>query len=196
MKKKKSKSKLKIIIILAILIFIILFSILKIIQKRNSDARIELKKVDTTFEERESKLEIKVNNLYELVKLSNREIEINEYTEGIESLLKGKFQNTYEKTKNMTSKQLEEEFSKNKQEIFDDFGIKDIESYEGLIEKLQIYKDDIKVTDITIEKDSCYIEDENIISKLKIKYDNNKEINLTLEFANSQYSRYPYLRIK
>ncbi|MCI8546095.1 MAG: hypothetical protein HFJ44_02565 [Clostridia bacterium] len=196
MKKKKNKSKLKIIIILAILIFIILFSILKIIQKRNSDARIELKKVDTTFEEREAKLEIKVNNLYELVKLSNREIEINEYTEGIESLIKGKFQDTYEKTKNMTNRQLEEEFSKNKQEIFDNYGIKELEIYKELVEKLQIYKDDIKVTNITIEKDSCYIEDENIISKLKIKYDNNKEIQLTLEFANSQYSRYPYLRIK
>ena len=96
----------------------------------------------------------------------------------------------------MTNRQLEEEFSKNKQEIFDNYGIKELEIYKELVEKLQIYKDDIKVTNITIEKDSCYIEDENIISKLKIKYDNNKEIQLTLEFANSQYSRYPYLRIK
>ena len=151
MKNKKIKTKLKIVIAIAILIFIILFSILKIAKKIESDKRIELKKIDTTFEEQEAKLEIKINNLYELVNLSNREIEIKEYTEGVDSFIKGKFQDTYEKTKNMNEKQIEEEFSSNKQNIFEQYGIKEVENYKKLIEKLQIYKNDIEVTSVSIE---------------------------------------------
>lgn len=195
MKNKKIKTKLKIVIAIAILIFIILFSILKIAKKIESDKRIELKKIDTTFEEQEAKLEIKINNLYELVNLSNREIEIKEYTEGVDSFIKGKFQDTYEKTKNMNDKQIEEEFSSNKQNIFEQYGIKEVENYKKLIEKLQIYKNDIEVTSVSIEKNSCYVEEENIISKIKITYTGNEEIELTLQFANSKYATYPYLRI-
>lgn len=195
MKNKKIKNRLRIVILLAILIFIILFSILKIIKQININKRIELKKVDTTFEEQEAKLEIKINNLYELVKLSNREIEINEYTEGVDSFIKGKFKDTYEKTKNMNQKQIEEEFSSNKQKIFEQYGIKEVENYKKLIEKLKIYKNDIEVIDVTIEKGSCYTEEQSIISKIKITYTGNEQLELTLQFANSKYEVYPYIRI-
>lgn len=192
---KKTKTKLKILIIVAIILLISLSSILIIAKKIDNKKRIELKKIDTTFEEQEAKLEIKVNNLYELVKLSTREIEINEYTEGIQSLINGKFQETYNETKNLNNTQLQEQFNKNKEKIFQQYGIEDIDTYKKLIEKIEIYEDDINVLDVSIEKDSCYVENENIISKIKIKYDNNKEIELTLRFANSKYAIYPYLRI-
>lgn len=192
---KKTKRKLKILIIVAIILLISLSSILIIAKKIDTKKRIELKKIDTTFEEQEAKLEIKVNNLYELVKLSTREIEINEYTEGIQSLINGKFQETYNETKNLNNTQLQEQFNKNKEKIFQQYGIEDIDTYKKLIEKIEIYEDDINVLDVSIEKDSCHVENENIISKLKIKYDNNKEIELTLRFANSKYAIYPYLRI-
>lgn len=146
---KKQKTKIKILIIVAILLLIILSAILIITRKIDINKRIELKKIDTTFEEQEAKLEIKINNLYELVKLSNREIEINEYTEGVLNLIHG---------------ELKEEYS------------------------------DSNVVDVSIIKDSCYVEGDYIISKLKIKYDNNQEIELKLQFANSKYAKYPYLR--
>lgn len=143
------KNKLIILIIVAILLLIILSAILIIARNNDKSKRADLKKVDTTFEEQEAKLEIKINNLYELVKLSNREIEINEYTEGVLNLIHG---------------ELKEEYP------------------------------DADVVDVSIVKDSCYVEGDYIISKLKIKYDNNQEIELNLQFANSKYAKYPYLR--
>lgn len=146
---KKQKTRIKLLIIVAILLLIILSSILIITKKIDTNKRIELKKIDTTFEQQEANLEIKINNLYELVKLSNREIEINEYTEGVSNLIHGELKEEYPNT---------------------------------------------GVVDVSIVKDSCYVEGDYIISKLKIKYDNNQEIELKLQFANSKYARYPYLR--
>lgn len=146
---KKQKTKIKILIAVAILLLIILSSILIIAKKIDARKRIELKKSDTTFEEQEANLEIKINNLYELVKLSNREIEINEYTEGVLNLIHGELKKEHPNA---------------------------------------------NVVDVSIIKDSCYIEGDYIISKLKIKYDNNQEIELKLQFANSKYAKYPYLR--
>ena len=51
-----------------------------------------------------------------------------------------------------------------------------------------------KVTQVEIVKGSCYIEGDYIISELKIKYENNQEVILKLQFANSRYAKYPYLR--
>lgn len=147
---KKTKNKVKILILIAIILLITLSTILIIAKKKDTQKRIELKKVDTTFEEQEANLEIKIKNLYELVKLSNREIEIKEYTEGVLNLING---------------ELREE------------------------------NENANVVEVEIEKNSCYIEGDYIISKLKIKYDNSKEITLTLQFANSKYASYPYLRI-
>ena len=124
-------------------------SILIIAKKIDNRKRIELKKSDTTFEQQEANLEIKINNLYELVKLSNREIEIKEYTEGVLNLINGELQEEYESA---------------------------------------------KVAQVEIVKDSCYIEGDYIISELKIKYENNQEVTLKLQFANSRYAKYPYLR--
>ena len=146
---KKQKTKIKILIAVAILLLIILSSILIIAKKIDARKRIELKKSDTTFEEQEANLEIKINNLYELVKLSNREIEIKEYTEGVLNLINGELQEEYESA---------------------------------------------KVAQVEIVKDSCYIEGDYIISELKIKYENNQEVILKLQFANSRYAKYPYLR--
>jgi len=146
---KKQKTKIKILIAVAILLLIILSSILIIAKKIDARKRIELKKSDTTFEEQEANLEIKINNLYELVKLSNREIEIKEYTEGVLNLINGELQEEYGRT---------------------------------------------KVTQVEIVKDSWYIEGDYIISELKIKYENNQEVILKLQFANSRYAKYPYLR--
>jgi len=146
---KKQKTKIKILIAVAILLLIILSSILIIAKKIDNRKRIELKKSDTTFEEQEANLEIKINNLYELVKLSNREIEIKEYTEGVLNLINGELQEEYGRT---------------------------------------------KVTQVEIVKGSCYIEGDYIISELKIKYENNQEVILKLQFANSRYAKYPYLR--
>lgn len=146
---KKQKTKIKILIAVAILLLIILSSILIIAKKIDNRKRIELKKSDTTFEEQEANLEIKINNLYELVKLSNREIEIKEYTEGVLNLINGELQEEYESA---------------------------------------------KVAQVEIVKDSCYIEGDYIISELKIKYENNQEVTLKLQFANSRYAKYPYLR--
>jgi len=145
----KQKTKIKILIAVAILLLIILSSILIIAKKIDARKRIELKKSDTTFEEQEANLEIKINNLYELVKLSNREIEIKEYTEGVLNLINGELQEEYESA---------------------------------------------KVTQVEIVKGSCYIEGDYIISELKIKYENNQEVTLKLQFANSRYAKYPYLR--
>ena len=61
---KKQKTKIKILIAVAILLLIILSSILIIAKKIDARKRIELKKSDTTFEEQEANLEIKINNLY------------------------------------------------------------------------------------------------------------------------------------
>ena len=138
---KKQKTKIKILIAVAILLLIILSSILIIAKKIDARKRIELKKSDTTFEEQEANLEIKINNLYELVKLSNREIEIKEYTEGVLNLINGELQEEYESA---------------------------------------------KVAQVEIVKDSCYIEGDYIISELKIKYENNQEVTLKLQFANSR----------
>ncbi len=146
---KKQKTKIKILIAVAILLLIILSSILIIAKKIDNRKRIELKKSDTTFEQQEANLEIKINNLYELVKLSNREIEIKEYTEGVLNLINGELQEEYESA---------------------------------------------KVAQVEIVKDSCYIEGDYIISELKIKYENNQEVTLKLQFANSRYAKYPYLR--
>jgi len=146
---KKQKTKIKILIAVAILLLIILSSILIIAKKIDNRKRIELKKSDTTFEQQEANLEIKINNLYELVKLSNREIEIKEYTEGVLNLINGELQEEYGRT---------------------------------------------KVTQVEIVKGSCYIEGDYIISELKIKYENNQEVILKLQFANSRYAKYPYLR--
>lgn len=146
---KKQKTKIKILIAVAILLLIILSSILIIAKKIDNRKRIELKKSDTTFEQQEANLEIKINNLYELVKLSNREIEIKEYTEGVLNLINGELQEEYESA---------------------------------------------KVAQVEIVKDSCYIEGDYIISELKIKYENNQEVILKLQFANSRYAKYPYLR--
>ena len=146
---KKQKTKIKILIAVAILLLIILSSILIIAKKIDARKRIELKKSDATFEEQEANLEIKINNLYELVKLSNREIEIKEYTEGVLNLINGELQEEYGRT---------------------------------------------KVTQVEIVKGSCYIEGDYIISELKIKYENNQEVILKLQFANSRYAKYPYLR--
>jgi len=146
---KKQKTKIKILIAVAILLLIILSSILIIAKKIDARKRIELKKSDTTFEQQEANLEIKINNLYELVKLSNREIEIKEYTEGVLNLINGELQEEYGRT---------------------------------------------KVTQVEIVKGSCYIEGDYIISELKIKYENNQEVILKLQFANSRYAKYPYLR--
>lgn len=146
---KKQKTKIKILIAVAILLLIILSSILIIAKKIDNRKRIELKKSDTTFEQQEANLEVKINNLYELVKLSNREIEIKEYTEGVLNLINGELQEEYESA---------------------------------------------KVAQVEIVKDSCYIEGDYIISELKIKYENNQEVTLKLQFANSRYAKYPYLR--
>ena len=130
---KKQKTKIKILIAVAILLLIILSSILIIAKKIDARKRIELKKSDTTFEEQ----------------LSNREIEIKEYTEGVLNLINGELQEEYGRT---------------------------------------------KVTQVEIVKGSCYIEGDYIISELKIKYENNQEVILKLQFANSRYAKYPYLR--
>lgn len=198
MKKKKSINKKKVLIvilIIAIIIFIVLSLVLNELKKKDEQKRIELKRVDTTYEEQTAKLDIVIENLYEMVKLSNRKIDTKEYTDKIKRMIEGDLKYTHIDTKDLSKTELKKQFEENKEDIFNQYGIEEFETYEKLVEKLEIYDEPITVEEVSIVKNSCYVEEKYIISKINIKYDNQKELELTLKFANDDTLERPYLRI-
>ena len=198
MKKKKSINKKKvliIILIITIIILIVLSLILNELKKKDTQKRIEMKRVDTTYEEQTAKLDIVVENLYEMVKLSNRKIDTKEYTDKIKRMIEGDLKYTHIDTKDLSKTELKKQFEENKEDIFNQYGIEEFETYEKLVEKLEIYDEPITVEEVSIVKNSCYVEEKYIISKINIKYDNQKELELTLKFANDDTLERPYLRI-
>lgn len=198
MKKKKSINKKKvliIILIITIIIFIVLSLILNELKKKDTQKRIEMKRVDTTYEEQTAKLDIVVENLYEMVKLSNRSIDTKEYTDRIKKMIEGDLKYTHIDTKDLSKTELEKQFEENKQDIFNQYGIEEFDTYKKLVEKLEIYEEPITVEEVRIVKNSCYVEEQYIISKINIKYDNGKQLELTLKFANDDTLERPYLRI-
>lgn len=193
-KKKINKKKLLIILIILILIFVVLFSIFSYLKKKEAQEKANFKKVDTIpYEER---MEGTIGNLYELVKLSNREIEISEFTDGVDILLDAGLKAVYYETLNLSETEIENYYNQNKDEIFAECGIEDLEGYKRVASIVNIYKDEIKPVEKSIVQDSCYIDGDYIVSTLHVKYDNNAEIDIKVRFANSGKISYPYLRIQ
>ncbi len=193
-KKKINKKKILILLIVLILIFVVLFSILTYLRRKEAQEKANFKKVDTiSYEER---MEGTIGNLYELVKLSNREIDISEFNDEVDILLSAGLKVVYYETLNLSEKEIEDYYEENKDEIFAESGIENLEVFKAVAKKVSMYKDEIKPVEESIVKDSCYIDGDYIVSTLHVKYDNGAELDIKLRFANSGKISYPYLRIQ
>ncbi len=195
-KNKINKKRLMIVILILILVFIVLFATYSYLKEKEKKEKAQFKKIDKTYEEKIQEIDVYVNNLYELVKLSNREIEISNYTDEVGILVRSGLKVIYDDTANLSEKEIKDFYEENKDDIFEQCGIESYEVYKLMADKVKIYKDDIKPTEMSIVTNSCYTEGDYIISTLKIKYDNGAELEIKLKFANSGKISYPYLRIQ
>lgn len=193
-KKKSNKNRILIVALVLILIFIIIFSIYQVIKKNKENYTISMKKVDGTYEEKIENMFI-VQNLYELVELSNRVIPTKEYTDGLESLVNS-LPLIYDETKELNESQLKKKYTQEKDEIFEEYGIDSFETYQQIVEKSQIHENLQKISEVRIEENSCEVDGDFITGKIKVTYESGQTIEMTIQFVNSGKIGKPYLRIQ
>ena len=151
-------------------------------------------------EEKEQKLkdlyQVKIENETELYSQYTGELVVTTATNKIRELVLTGFQKLYDATKVMNQTQLNQYFEQNKKDIAMQTGLTTADQFASLIQKLQIYRDSIEYTKVELEKDSYQNGDKYANFKIKITYNNDKTLELTVYISYKDFSDTPIVIIQ
>ena len=193
--KKKRLIIISIIILNIIGLVIILILNDKKKEEELSQYMIKVKTTDITIDEIYQKLDIKIDNLYELVKLESGEIETSKFTTVIADFIKKDFVKTYNDTKDMQNNEISTYYYNNKEDIETTYGITEEETFENLVNNLKILEKEPKYESICIVENSCRVDGDYIYAKMQAKYENNNTIEFNVRFVNKKNINTTYVSI-